>query len=247
MAIQQALVDNIDDILAVLHNSVFNEPETPRQGVPTPKAPTQQRTASDLFGNRYGMDLSNKKPRPPAKPIPLNEGDVGVTSSSGPPSITQGPDGKSKTSDPALRVKLFEFLTNTWPCVQRDDELPSRLHSVKPTLVKYFRTAAVTEVWSIRRVALSALGAILNASATKEEVVVLVRIISECLNERKFLQVRKSALECLLSILKKANMDILRELKLEIRKILILGTSDSQAEVAGTASNVQVIFTQLLQ
>ena len=247
MAIQQALVDNIDDILAVLHNSVSDEPETSRPRIPTPKPPTQQRSASDLFGNRYGIDLSNKKPRPPEKPISLNDGNVGMTSSSRPPSITQGPDGKPKSSDPALRVKLFEFLTNSWPSVQRDDELPSRLLSDKPTLVKYFRTAAVTEVWSIRRAALSALGAILTASTTKEEVADLVRIISECLNERKFLQVRKSAFELLLSILKKSNVDVLQEVKLEIRKILILGTSDSQAEVAGTASNVQVIFTQLLQ
>ena len=248
MANPQVLVDNIDDILAVLQNSASNVSDSSILRPPTPKTPAQ-RTASDVFGSRYGIDLNSKKPRSSAKSLSANKDEerMSCPSATDADNSTRDPVEQIKNLDPAFRVKLFEFLTYSWPLVKRDDELNPRLLLIKPVLVKYFSTVAITEVWSIRRVALSALGALYNASSTKEEVTDLVRIIGECLNERKSLQVRKSALECLLAILKTGNVDFLQELKLDIRKILILGTSDSQMEVAGTASKVQVIFTELLQ
>lgn len=246
---QLVLVDTIEEVTAFLHVANSQELCATTGGELAPKLKSStHRSAFDIFGSRYGIELSNKKCRP------LGHSNASSSFSENLETPKELPVSSANNLlppvrlqiDPALRVKMLEFIAHSWPMSRKDGELDPHLASRKGELVMYLKSAAVNEIWSIRRAALTCLSAIINFNTDKDDVHEIAKIIEGSLNEKKYSLVRRSAIECLRSLVVNADIESWRPLKQDIRKLLMLGVADNQPDVARLAGDLQVVFTEML-
>jgi hypothetical protein len=226
-----------------------------------------QRSLYEMYGSRYGIQL-NKKPRPSRQQlsIPTESQSVGMDTESlsenasetggealeamredTVPSVAEqlvevSPFAEEvrvvATSEPAFRVKMMETLAKCW-IVEGASEMTTEI-------CQWCFGVAGSEVWSIRRAVLSLLGALVSAEMSTEDVSQVLVFIGSALRDSKYVQIRKTSLVCLRSVVEKANKHFVVSSKLEIRKLILLGSGDTNPEVIETAASVQRRFAEIL-
>lgn len=218
----------------------------------------QPRTAHEMFGSRYGMELKSKKLKPsvrvvdpPDASITPEVGDRADEDAAAPAEPEPVVVRTVALPEPAFRVKVLETIAKSWPSM---GELVSNQGSsgailATQTRLKLFDwcySVVTSEVWSIRRVAYVVFGSLIaDDSFSTEQYPRLVLVISSGVSDSKYSQIRKAALTCLVNILEKINPDVILLHKIEVRRLIVLGCSDSQSEVLEVASQAQKMFTEL--
>jgi hypothetical protein len=257
------LVDFIDEIVS-LADLEISEQVPLKAVVPSKPKTTTQRSSQDMFGSRYGIQTTNKKMRPSssrkveevvnmeissggnddAKAMPDDDvGDIDVADIETTSDIA-GITPRKVVAEPAFRVKLLEIVAKGWPV---DSSTAAALERPRRVLTTWCYSAGSHEVWSIRRIALIVLGALCSPSMDTNESLALLQCISLNLSEAKHAQVRKAALVCLRGLIERGNKNVLLQCKADIRKLVFIGSSDSQAEVAETASGLQKLYVGIGQ
>lgn len=220
-------------------------------GIPVSSAPSAaiaKRTLgnSALFGNRYGSAPFPARPLKRPAPTPSSIADslqAAPTPSADARKLSDRDlAGRPADTDAAVRMYLLEAMTCAWQSyLEAFVDSHEQLMNIVDQLLAWMDECFGEEVWSVRKVSVKLLGAIVtNTVLPDTSLVHVLSLLQKAFQEPKYTKVRLEVLETLRVMIAGVNRVALKANQGEnIRSFVRVGATDTQPSILEATSKLQ--------